>query len=319
MKVCFRDGMGVARNKVRSNLEPLEKGRDFMKVLFATDDSAEAHSAKELLSSLPLPPGSELLVASVVPVWDRAGGSDGGGSSRQSWTPQKVQATAERAAYYLAKPGVSTECLVTNGHPADVICRMAEERAVDMVVMGSRGQSSMTRFLLGSVSYRVARHAPSPVLIVKPLDRPIQKVLIGIDGSSDSRQAVEFLKRLPLPAETTVAAVHVVHIPVPTFGIARGHEAGGLAADVEKLRSVAKVDGTKVLQETADLLSSYYSVDTLVAEGPPAQKLVDLAESMSVDLLVVGRRGLTGEERFLLGSVSLQVCQHAPNSVLVVR
>lgn len=286
-----------------------------MKVLFATDDSAEAHSAKELLSLLPLPPGSELLVASVVPARDRTEG----GTSMQSWTPQEVQETAERAAYYLAKPGVSTECLVTDGDPADVICRLAEERAVDMVVVGSRGHSAMTRFLLGSVSYRVIRHAPSPVLSVKPLDRPIQKALIGIDGSADSRLAVEFLRRLPLPAETTVTAVHVVHVPVPTFGIARGHETGGLAEEVEKLRTVAKVDGDKVLQEAADLLSSHYSVDALVAEGPPAKTLVDLAESMSVDLLIVGRRGLTGEERFLLGSVSLQVCQHAPNSVLVVR
>ncbi len=140
-----------------------------MKILFATDDSTEAHCAKEYLGSLPLAPGSELLIVSAVP--QREVLEPAGEVKEQTWTSSAELRSArdivDRAAYYLATPGVSTECLVIRGNPADVICRIAEERKVALVVAGSRGRSGLARFLLGSVSYRVTKHAPCPVLVVR--------------------------------------------------------------------------------------------------------------------------------------------------------
>jgi nucleotide-binding universal stress UspA family protein len=56
---------------------------------------------------------------------------------------------------------------VTIGHPADQIIRYAYENACDMVVMGQRGKSTIERWMLGSVSKRVATHAACTVIIVK--------------------------------------------------------------------------------------------------------------------------------------------------------
>ena len=56
---------------------------------------------------------------------------------------------------------------VTIGHPADQIIRYAYENACDMVVMGQRGKSKIERWMLGSVSKRVATHAACTVVIVK--------------------------------------------------------------------------------------------------------------------------------------------------------
>jgi len=53
------------------------------------------------------------------------------------------------------------------GHPAEMICRAAEEAGHDLIVMGSRGLSEVRAFFLGSVSDRVIHHAPCPVLIVR--------------------------------------------------------------------------------------------------------------------------------------------------------
>jgi nucleotide-binding universal stress UspA family protein len=196
---------------------------------------------------------------------------------------------------------------------------LAGEKAVQLVVVGALGRSAPERFSLGSVAFRVAMHAPCPVLIVRPLGKPVEKVLIGIDGSKGSHRAVELVRGFPLPPETTVVAVHVVHIPVPTFGAARGHETGGLVEEIQRLRAAEEVDGSKILQETAKRLSSRNSVETLLAEGPAALRLLELSATMGVDLLVVASRGLAGTERFLLGGVAVQVCQHAPMSVLVAR
>jgi len=56
--------------------------------------------------------------------------------------------------------------LIVVGHPAETICRIAEEGAYELIVMGSRGLSEVSGFFLGSVSDKVSHHAPCPVLIV---------------------------------------------------------------------------------------------------------------------------------------------------------
>jgi nucleotide-binding universal stress UspA family protein len=53
------------------------------------------------------------------------------------------------------------------GHPADVICSVAEKGGFDLIVMGEKGAGEVKRFLLGSVADRVAHHATCPVLIVR--------------------------------------------------------------------------------------------------------------------------------------------------------
>ena len=53
------------------------------------------------------------------------------------------------------------------GHPAEVICSLAERGKFDLVVMGEKGTHEIGRFMLGSVTDRVAHHAACPVLIVR--------------------------------------------------------------------------------------------------------------------------------------------------------
>jgi nucleotide-binding universal stress UspA family protein len=73
-------------------------------------------------------------------------------------------AVAERVA---ASAGVATEVVETAGNPAEEIIRAAEASDCDLVVLGAYGRGAIQRFLLGSVSDRVVRHAPCPVLVVR--------------------------------------------------------------------------------------------------------------------------------------------------------
>ena len=60
---------------------------------------------------------------------------------------------------------------VTAGDPADGIVRLAEERAVDLIVMATHGRTGLPHLLLGSVAEKVLRHAPCPVLTVRQRER----------------------------------------------------------------------------------------------------------------------------------------------------
>ena len=56
-------------------------------------------------------------------------------------------------------------CEVVWGHPAEAICKYAEQHKTDLIVMGSRGRSAFTQLVLGSVSTQVPHHAPCPVTV----------------------------------------------------------------------------------------------------------------------------------------------------------
>lgn len=60
---------------------------------------------------------------------------------------------------------------VASGSPAEEILRAAERQRADLVVMGSKGLTGLKRVLLGSVSRKVARHAPCSVLVVRSRDK----------------------------------------------------------------------------------------------------------------------------------------------------
>jgi universal stress protein A len=64
-------------------------------------------------------------------------------------------------------PHLHVETLVVNGGPAHEICRTAEAQAADLLVMGTHGNTGLKHFLLGSVTEKVVRHAPCPVLVVR--------------------------------------------------------------------------------------------------------------------------------------------------------
>lgn len=85
--------------------------------------------------------------------------------------PPRTQADLDRARdelKSLAKDaGVPVDTRVELGVPADVICELAERLSVDLIVIGARGLSPGTRWLMGSVSDRVVHHAPCPVLVVR--------------------------------------------------------------------------------------------------------------------------------------------------------
>ena len=84
----------------------------------------------------------------------------------------QVRARREQLAQALVErgrdEGVEVSFLVWTGDPGDVIVEAAEAEHADMVLVGSHGRGVVGRFLLGSVSEHVVRHAPCPVLVVRP-------------------------------------------------------------------------------------------------------------------------------------------------------
>jgi nucleotide-binding universal stress UspA family protein len=135
-------------------------------VMLATDLAQASDAATETALELASRLGARLLAVSVI---DPGSLRLPGGRFRARI--DQVRAEHERLATELVargrSTGVSVDFLVWEGDPGESIVEAANSEAADMIIVGSHGRSTVGRFLIGSVSDHVVRHAPCPVLVVR--------------------------------------------------------------------------------------------------------------------------------------------------------
>ena len=137
----------------------------------------------------------------------------------------------------------------------------------------------------------------------------MKKIVIAVDGSQYSlatvKAAAQLASRLGIEKVTLLNVIPTVPTPV---GLVPA------AAPPEDLEAWEVFDEPRKILQQAGIQALL-----LLREGDPAAEIVRVAKEGDFDLIVVGHRGLSPVEAFLLGSVSSRVVTHAPCSVLVVR
>lgn len=137
------------------------------------------------------------------------------------------------------------------------------------------------------------------------------KILVAHDGSEQANKA---LKEAAAIAGKTGASLSIVSV-VPDLCLTEV-SANECKAITESLHSDAKGSMKKV---TDEITAKGIKAEVLIKEGHPAEKIIDTAKEIGADMIVVGSHGKHGAKRFLLGSVSSKVVEHAPCHVLVIK
>ena len=136
-------------------------------------------------------------------------------------------------------------------------------------------------------------------------------IVVGVDGSGHSRKALE-TAAAEAAAHGVPLTVLVIHQAVrDVYGSASHY--GDDAALTEKAKEAAQAETDQVLAAAS---SQPASVTVTAVHGLPVDELVKASEG--ADMVVLGRRGMGGFARLLMGSVSSQVAQHAQCPVLIV-
>lgn len=136
-------------------------------------------------------------------------------------------------------------------------------------------------------------------------------IVVGVDGSEQSRRAVGWAVAEGRRRKTPVRVVYAWHEPTPT---GRNFIPPDLL-DPEALQSRAQAIANSTLANVE--ASGDVEIETVAVEGPPVETL--LAAARDAELLVVGSRGHNGFGELVLGSVGRQCAQHAPCPVVVIR
>jgi len=285
-----------------------------LRVLYATDGSADAEAALQLLALLPLTAGSAVQVVTVTegavphtPPWYL--------DVQQDWA-EKVTAKAQAG---LSWEGVTVTTSLRTGSPALEILRAAEEFGADMIVVGSQGTTPLEAFFLGSVARNVAKHARCAVLVGRAPEHGLRRLVLAVDESEHATDALRFVARLPLPAETQVMAAHAVRLYDPFPGLVPD-DPGGFHREVNTVRRSNREHARELVQEKCRQLEVVgKQVAPYVLEGDPAAEILTLARDQQADLIVLGARGVSLIKGLLVGSVADRVLNTACCSVLLVH
>ncbi|TVM19289.1 universal stress protein [Oceanidesulfovibrio indonesiensis] len=139
------------------------------------------------------------------------------------------------------------------------------------------------------------------------------KILVALDNSDFAKRVLEKALQVAKTTEgATLTAINVVNF-TPYF-----LNVGEMPPDVQKNIRAHADKLTSWAKEQAQ--AQGLTMDTAVEESySPADAIVKYAEKNKFDLIVIGHKGASAIERFLVGSVAVNVVSHAHCSVLVVR
>ncbi len=228
---------------------------------------------------------------------------------------QAEQTRVEAVAASLSTQfGIRVRPVTRLGRAHTEIAAYALEVAADLVVAGSRGESTLMDLFLGSTASRLLRVATCPVLIVKkPADEPYRKVLAAVDFSPVSAAVVGHA--ISLADGARVDALHVLGSEVEQ----RLRKAKFVRIDIADWLTRLRTEAEQQLDALLAPAEQGAAVGRLVQPGFAPAVICQSIEGMGIDLVVLGRHGYGGGlQDWLLGSVSKDVAHAAACDVLLI-
>ncbi len=285
-------------------------------ILFATDFSPCSNAALPYALSVARRYGATLHAAHVMPTK-----AELVLMSPESWPTvaeeedKRIQSYVDQLEKQLQE--LPHSVLTPRGNVANAIAQIVEEREIDLLVLGTHGRTGVGKLFLGSVAEEVFRRAACPVLSIGPNvscqptgEIQFQHIVFATDFSEDSLAALPYAVSLAEEDQAQLALLHVVEQP---------------AAGISDLEEV-KVYVMRSLKELVPPEAEPWCHPQCLLEfgqqfAPPAERILEIAEDQSADLIVLGVRPVRGKLGLTthLASTTAHILTKASCPVLTVR
>jgi nucleotide-binding universal stress UspA family protein len=271
------------------------------RIVVPLDGSALAECALEPAISLAQQDKGELVLVSI-PAFEKIllPSSTGNGFA---WPEQLLELARNQTDSYLsevghrlASPDLRLRTETREGDVGSAIVDLAAAENAGLIVMSTHGYSGLTRWVLGSVTEKVLRAAPCPVLVVRSA-APLSRILVTLDGSS--------------LAETALA---------PAIEVARRLDAQITLLRVVDFDDASYEEAKEYLHQAAELFGQQAAIGpAVVMFGPAAQSILEVIQTHHIDLVAMATHGRSGLRRWVYGSVTEKVLRSARRAMLIVR
>ena len=284
------------------------------KVLLAVDGSEVSNEAARWVSYLPHRNRWDVTVLSVVQlplvhdddpmlgVFEKACGQD---REFAVETFRKIQPMFDGTSF-------SIRHRIESGCANETIIEVAKQIDADLIVVGAKGRSQISRVLLGSVSDHVATHAHCSVLVVRGSERHGYdqgfRVCLAYGVDASARSGLQEMAEIAWRSDTEFHVLSIASYLHDFFGL--------LPEDSQIVRQYHENlnHANDQLLVVAPQTQTHLVENEHVGEG-----IVTFAERHAIDMVVIGEKPRNGMSRFLLGSTSRYVLRHAECSVWIAR
>ncbi|MBV8547055.1 MAG: universal stress protein [Acidobacteria bacterium] len=219
--------------------------------------------------------------------------------------PDHIAALRDKVRVYAdaALQGFPYSIAVDIGDPVSTIVDTEQDLPADLVIMATHGLRGWRRLILGSVTERVIRVGDSPVLSVNRNESrprtsdPIRKILCPINFSDVARASVEYASQLAAALDGELVVVYVVEEDGRAQTPPRNHDVRGWILPAVQNRC---------------------SYREIVLRGGAAERVLDCAEDIGADLIVIGAQHKKFRDETVIGTTTERLVRFAHVPVLSV-
>jgi len=242
----------------------------------------------------------------------------------KDWSTNYLDDVRERVS---RSAGGAVETSIHSGRVADVLRERARDTSVDLAVMATHGRGAFTRAWLGSVADGFLRHAPCPVLLVRPDeedgevdfagDQAPRTILVPLDGSDLSAAVLDRVAEMATLFGSDILLIRVVAYPVEIASPYLPHTVQMNEDIVDGARRAAE----RYLEQLAEpLIGRGLTVAwEVLVEAQAGHGILRTARERDVGLIAMSTHGRSGLSRVVLGSTADKVIRGAHRPVLVYR
>jgi len=287
----------------------------FKRILLPLDGTEQSESICGWVTGFARAIGAEIELLMVTDPGQRSLPTDDR-STEQAW------GYLHRRTHTFELSGVKATCKVAIGNSAEEIVTRAGSPDIDMIAMATRCRSALVGGMFGSVTNKVLRSAPVPVLTMDPhgpscplpvLGKP-SAILVPLDGSEMSELAVPVASSLAGTADAEVLFVRVISPPYLTSSTEGAYIYPSYSAlDEEREAATQYLAGFTDRARVEGVNASWR-----ISSGHAAARIVEIVEDRPGTLIVMSTHGRSGFRRWVLGSVTERVIRSSGQPVLAL-
>ncbi|NCB27001.1 MAG: universal stress protein [Bacteroidia bacterium] len=223
----------------------------------------------------------------------------------------------EKAHNDLKEHGFSVEPLIMTGVPFDEIVNEAKKRKVSLIATGTGNNPKWKDFLFGETVERVLQLSSLPVMVCResgPGSHIFHHLLIGIDFSNGSYNAVKAVKSIAEQKSADIEKVTLIHVhEKTTMDLLMKYAA---KEQIDREISIEKDRLDEICTSFSEL--GIKEVNAAMSIGRPAEEIIKTVKTIKPSLTVIGAQGTGDPAMCRIGATALRVAQFASSSVLII-